>query len=93
MAQYVRIDSVENLDKTKDTMFVKILKPVLAVTLAAGLSTALAHTAGQSEDDHEARKKMAEEQEAKQSWNDFMQKVKSQSADKKQAAHESHGEH
>ena len=74
-------------------MSVRILKNLLALILVAGLSTAMAHTAGQSEDDHEARKKMAEEQEAKQSWNDFMQKVKSQPADKKKAAHESHGEH
>ena len=69
------------------------IKTLLGAALVLIAQGVYAHDAGQSDDEHEQRKKMAEQQEARQSWEGFMNKVKGQSADKKKEAHESHGEH
>ncbi len=67
------------------------IKTLLGAALVLIAQGVYAHNAGQSDDEHEERKKMAEQQEARQSWEGFMNKVKGQSADKKKEAHGEHG--
>ncbi len=58
----------------------------LCCAVLTGSGAVLAHAPGKVEDDHEARKQMEEKRDAEQSWDSFMQKVKSQDSSKGDAA-------